>query len=177
MEKLTEIPLNGYQMVALNPDAKLYTYVQLYKFKTIDELFRDTDKVIILYLLQSKNQGHWCCLFKQSAEVRGFPCYNFFDPYGYITDHCIDILSKTKKSELHEQHKYLSWLLRDERCYYNNIRFQDKTSQTCGCHTTYRLHHQNSTSLEYAENEFLDKGINNPDDFVAEWCFNKLGIK
>jgi hypothetical protein len=172
---IVDIPLNGYQMQQLNPDAVIHTYTDLYKYKTVDELFRNTNKIIILYLIQSKNQGHWCCLFKQNSSIRGFPCYNFFDPYGIICDGQLDWLSKEKKDELNEQNKYLLELLKDVPCYYNYINFQNKHSQTCGDHTTYRLHNSNSTIEEYAD-FFLKNGINNPDDYVSEYCFKKLGL-
>ncbi len=167
---ITHIPLTGEQMMQLNPDAKIYTYIQIQDFDDIDDLFEDTDKIIILYLIKSKTYGHWCCLFKQP---RG---YNFFDPYGVICDGQLDFIPKEKRHELHEEHAYLSWLLRDSICYYNYICFQGKHSQTCGDHTTYRLHHSRMTIEEYTTKLFLDKGINNPDEVVAEYCFKKLGL-
>ncbi|MBS3925925.1 MAG: hypothetical protein KGZ34_04460 [Nitrosarchaeum sp.] len=169
---ITKIPLNGEQMQALNPDAKIFSYTDLQKYETIDDLFHDTDKIIILYLIKSKYYGHWCCLFKHTRN--GKMVYNFFDPYGIIVDGELDFIPKEKRNELNEQHKYLSWLLRDSPCYYNYICFQGKNSQTCGDHVTYRLHHCDTTIEEYAYAFFISKGINNPDILVAKYCFNKL---
>ncbi len=168
IKEMINTPLNGEQMQALNPDAKILTYIQLQDYKHIDDLFIDTDKIIILYLIRSKTFGHWCCLFKQK---RG---YNFFDPYGIIVDGQLNFVPKEKREELQEQHAYLAWLLRDSPCYYNYICFQGKHSQTCGDHTTYRLHNSKKTIEEYTNECFLDKGINNPDIVVAKYCFDKL---
>jgi len=169
INEMVNTPLNGAQMQILNPNAKIYTYDQLLNFKTIEDLFRDTNKVIILYLVKNPHFGHWCCLFKQP---RG---YNFFDPYGEMVDDELNYLTKQKRKELHEERKYLHYLLQDKTCYYNYICFQGKKSQTCGCHTSYRLQHSHLTIEEYAKQCFIDKGINNPDIIVAEHCFTELG--
>lgn len=170
---IINIPLNGEQMQALNPDAKIMTYIDIQEYENIDDLFGKHKKLIILYLIKSKNFGHWCCLFKHVRN--GQIVYNFFDPYGIIVDGQLDFVPKEKKHELCEEHSYLSWLLRNSPCYYNYICFQNKGSQTCGDHTTYRLHNAEKTIEEYAFDCFISKGINDPDMAVATYCFNKLG--
>lgn len=171
-EDIVNIPLNGEQIQFLNPDSKIVTYITLQQYKHIDDLFRDTDKVIILYLTESEYFGHWCCLFKHKRD--GKIVYNFFDPYGIITDGQLEFVADDKRKKLKEEHAYLSWLLRDSPCFYNYIVFQNKRTQTCGCHVTYRLHNSDLTIKDYTNKLFLEKGITNPDKFVAEYCFSKL---
>ena len=83
MTDLTKISLSGLDMRVLNPDAKVLKYTDLYDYHNVDELFNDTDKVILLYLTMNDHSGHWTCLFKNKEGI------NYFDSYGdYYTEKC-----------------------------------------------------------------------------------------
>jgi len=165
---ITEIPLSGYEMQILNPDSKIIVYTDLYKYDNINDLFKDTNKLIILYLVQSKTSGHWVCLFKNKDG------FNWFDSYGVDVDKERNFLTKSKQIELNEQYDYLSKLLKPYKVIYNNVRLQNKHTQTCGCHTTYRLHNYKMNLQDYVDNLFIKKNIKNPDLEVAKYCFKKL---
>ena len=141
-------PLNGIEMMKLNPTAKLITYDQLNKVYNIDDLFKDTDKIIILYLLRSRQEGHWVCLFKNKEG------YNFFDSYGHKPDYEIDCLTEIQRRDFHEKKHKLHQLLKNKDVVYNNIKLQGKASMVCGCYVSHRLNNSNLTEDEYI-NKFI----------------------
>lgn len=164
--------LTGEDMIRLNPDSKLITYDELNKVFNIDDLFRNTKKLIILYLLRSKNSGHWTCLFI-NEKTKG---YEYFDSYGRAEDEQLDRLSIMERIEYNEQQDRLRLLLKNKLVIYNNVVLQGPGTKTCGCHTTFRLHTTHKTLKEYID-FFLKNNIKDVDDYVASYClklFNKL---
>ena len=163
----THRSLSGKEMLKLNPDARLLKYTDLYKYDNIEDVFRDKKKVIILYLLQNDYCGHWVCLFLNHKGI------NYYDSYGVPYDYQLDILTPEKRKQLNEEKDYLSKLLEPYPVYYNEITYQGKGTETCGCFVTHRLHNYNLTDSEYLEG-FRQHNIKNPDKFVADYCFNKI---
>ena len=102
-------PLNFNEMQYLNPDAKIITYDQLNDIKDIRQLFRNTNKIIILYLLQSKNMGHYTTLFLNKDGL------NYFDSYGKPADYWLDILTKKQRAEYNEREDELEILLKNKK--------------------------------------------------------------
>lgn len=166
LPEITRIPLSGLDMMLLNPDAKLLKYPELYAYKTIDELFSDCDKIILLVLTITDSMGHWVALFKNKEGI------NYFDSYGVPPDYQFELLTKNKRKELNQIHNYLNQLLRNSNVIFNNITFQKPNTQTCGEHTTFRLHNYNATHTDYL-NFFINNNLE-PDIFVSNWCFDKL---
>jgi len=167
MKDNTHTSLSGQDMLTLNPDAKLMKYTDLYKYNNIEDVFGDKKKVIILYLLQNEYSGHWVCLFLNHKGL------NFYDSYGVPYDFQLDILTPTKRKQLNEEQDYLSKLLNDYPVYYNEIVYQGKGTETCGCFVTHRLHNYHLTDSQYFKS-LRKRGVTNPDKFVADYCFNKL---
>jgi hypothetical protein len=166
LPEITRIPLSGLDMMKLNPDAKLIKYPDLYKYKTIDELFADCDKVIILVLTISNSSGHWTALFKNKQGI------NYYDSYGVPPDYQFELLSKNKRKELNQPNDYLNYLLRNSKCIFNNITYQKPNTQTCGEHSSFRLNNSMLNDKQYLK--FFTKNNLEPDIFVSNWCFNKL---
>lgn len=163
-------PLSGYEMIALNPDATVLKYNQLYNFKTIDDLFKYSQKIIILF--ETKNNiGHWITIFKNEDGI------NFFDSYGLDLDEQQKFITKSKLKELNQQYKYLKKISKDIPIYYNNVIFQNKKVLTCGCHVSYRLYNSHMTLRQYVEKLFIEKQIKDPDLFVSSWCIDRLKNK
>ena len=106
MPKTTRIPLSGFQMKQLNPDARLMRYTDLYHYKTSKDLFKDTDKIVLLYLTTSNTSGHYVGLFKNKNGV-----INYFDSYGMPMDYHFELLSNKLRNELNEPVNYLQKLL------------------------------------------------------------------
>jgi hypothetical protein len=163
----THRSLSGQEMLKLNPDARLLKYTDLYKYNNIEDVFKDKKKIILLYLLQSEYSGHWVCLFLNKKGL------NFYDSYGVPYDYQLDILTPERRKQLNEEQDYLSKLLYDYPVYYNEICYQGKGTETCGCFVTHRLHNSHLTDSRYLES-LVKKGVTNPDKFVADYCFNKL---
>jgi len=166
LPEITRIPMSGLDMAKLNPDAKLLKYPDLYNYKTIDELFSDCNKIILLVLTINNMSGHWCSLFKNKQGI------HYFDSYGVPPDYQFELLSKNKRKELNQAQDYLNHLLRNSNVIFNNITYQKPNTQTCGEHTTFRLHNSNACDIEYL-NFFVNNNLE-PDIYVSNWCFSKL---
>jgi hypothetical protein len=160
-------PLNGFEMVFLNPHTRLLAYNDLNKIKNSVELFGDYNKVIILYLLQSKTMGHWVCLFKDNNNN-----INFFDSYGHSPDYEIDKLTKQERDELDEKRNTIQNLFnKNDVIIYSNRQLQGKGTDTCGCFVSHRLNYYNIPNKVYRHKFFNGK---NPDTIVANYCLKKL---
>jgi len=164
-ENLLKYPLSGEEMIRLNPGARLITYDKLNNIVDIEQVFKNSDKVIILYLLQSRNAGHWVSVFKNEQG------YNFFDSYGHVPDYEVDNLTVSQRQDFNEKRDILTKLFYNNNVYYNNHKFQQKGTMTCGCFVSHRLNNYLLTDDEYCDE--LEK-IKNPDLFVAEYCLRKL---
>jgi hypothetical protein len=119
------------------PDARIMTYKELSKHKSLDELLpKDTDYAIILYE-DSPNHGHWTALSKHNKMVE------FFDSYGGYPDSQQKWVSKTEREQLGEGKPFLSHLL-NECPYpvrYNHVHYQkaDPRIADCGRHCVNRI--------------------------------------
>lgn len=159
--------LNMYEMLLLNPDAEYIIYTELNKISDLEELFKNTNKIIILYLLQNEYSGHYVCLFKYKND------FQFFSSYGVEPDEELSVLTKKKRIELDEKQDRLKLLCGKYKVYYSLIRFQKAGTQTCGCFVTHRLSLSNLNDEEYFK-FYIKNKIKNPDLFVADYCLDKL---
>ena len=169
-ENMMFYPLSGLQMQLLNPTAKIITYDQLNDIKEIRDLFKDTDQIICLILIDSKYSGHWICLFKNQQG------YNFYDSYGMDIDNQLELLSPQQRKDLNEKENRLKKLFKNYLVIYNNVKMQDNTTETCGQHCTFRLHNKCLTAQQYVD-FFLTNNIKNPDYYVANYVFNLIQKK
>ena len=71
---------------------KIVAYYDLHKYNSIDELLYPYDKVVIMYSMTERNNGHWVCLFRNYDRKE----IEFFDSYGIIID---DQLSYSKSEK------------------------------------------------------------------------------
>lgn len=171
-QNMLNYPLSSDEMVTLNPDAKLIIYTDLNKCFDIEDMFKDTDKLIILYLLQSKTSGHWVCLFKSPVPGdHGKMYFNFFDSYGVPEDEQLDRLTHRQRVEFNERQDRLRLLLRKHLVIYNNVCLQGPHTDTCGMFVTNRLHHSDLTAEQYVQ-MLLNKDVKDPDKYVAEYVLD-----
>ena len=168
---LLKYSLNGEEIGYLNPDANIILYTQLNTLNDIDEIFKNSDKVIILYLLQSKRSGHWVTIFKNRKKK----IIEFFSSYGVPPDAELDLLTKEQRKELNQKTNKLKQLCDKYRgiVFYNNICYQKPNTTTCGCWVTHRLLLSHLDDYEYL-NFFIKNDIKNADLFVAEYCYKRL---
>jgi len=162
----TKYALNGLEIKLLNPDAKILKYPDLYKYDSVEEIFGDKRKVIILYLMINDSVGHWTTLFLNQDGI------NFFDPYGVPPDFEFELLSKRKRTQLDQEQDYLLQMLSPHKVIFNNITYQEQGTMTCGCFVSHRLNHSHLNDPQYFS-IFADSN-KRPDNLVADWCFSKL---
>jgi len=166
-KELLKYSLTGQDMIKLNKDTLLMVYTDLYKFDDLKVLFDSYDKIIILYLLQSKNSGHWICLFKNKEG------YNLFDSFGAPADFILDLLTKKQRNELNQKTDYLYKLCKKYDIKHNKIIYQNKNTNVCGCFVSHRLHNYHLNNFEYL-NIYIKNNIKNADLFVAKYCHKLL---
>jgi hypothetical protein len=120
--------------VYMDNRVKIVAYYDLHKYNSIDELLYPYDKVVIMYSMTERNNGHWVCLFRNYDRKE----IEFFDSYGIIID---DQLSYSKSEKFnadnHQDHFYLTKLLAKEDKYtiiYNEVLLQEFNPEitTCG---------------------------------------------
>jgi hypothetical protein len=148
----------------LNPDAKVMSYPELNKIKDAKELFKDYRKIIILYLIQAKNKGHYVCLWVDlDNNIR------FFDSAGFHMDDELDMLPKEKRIEYNQRVNQLEKLLKPYNVTYNDIQMQDEDYTTCGFWVTHRLKYDYLNEKEYLR--FFD-GVKNKDEYIIKEILN-----
>ena len=117
------------------PDAKILTYKELSKIKTIEQLLpKHKSYFVLLYPVTSETNGHWVCLTRYDKTIE------YFDSYGEIPDSPF----KWPTSNYKDNPRYLSELLKKTKLHivYNSIDFQSKRDEmisTCGAYVVFRI--------------------------------------
>lgn len=158
------------------PGTIVINYPELYKYKSIEQLFAHGPKVIILYLTDRDDvnrmfSGHWVALTKYGNHV------THFDSYGLLPDSEIKFnKTASKRKRLNQNINYLTRLLYNYAkkggvVEYNEYRFQKHGSSinTCGRHSALRARFY-KTPLEDYQKAFINarkKGAN-LDDLVTQ---------
>jgi hypothetical protein len=77
MGELRDYPLSDSDIrKILGSDISIVTYPELNNVKSINQIFDKKGRCILLFLTQSENAGHWCCLLNKADGI------HFFDSYG-----------------------------------------------------------------------------------------------
>jgi hypothetical protein len=153
-------------------DIKIYTYPQLQNISTLDDLFDNQGRCVILYLTENERTGHWVCLFKERRK-NGDTVINYFDPFGYALDGPLRWIDEQQRLNLHQSMSYLKDILKrgGAKVYYNTIKYQDKDDDvaTCGRHVATRLLYKNKSPAHYYKmlEKIKDENGLNPDEFVT----------
>ena len=145
----------------LNHQIKIIKYPQLKKYKTIDELLRPYNQVIILYETK-KNIGHWVLLYLHKGIL------NFFDSYGFMYPndelHLID--ERFKKINDMSPIYLFNLLFQKYDVDQNAVQYQrfGKNINTCGYWCIARIY------LKNLSNDYFKKIFYNKDDnFVVRF--------
>jgi hypothetical protein len=158
--------LNTKEIQELNPDAKIWVYPELNNIKDVKQLFQGYRKVIILYLIQAINKGHWVCLFLDKNNN-----FHFFDSAGFNIDFEMDSLTPKERKLYNENNDNLKRLLSKYKVNYNRVQVQNEKYSTCGFFVSHRLKYSNLNEKEYLK---LFKNVQNPDLYVIK---NLLNLK
>jgi len=167
MAQMLTYSMTDHDMRNCNPDAGLIMYTALNNCRDIMEYFpAGKNKLIILYLLQSKTSGHWTTMFRNSDGT-----FHFFDSYGLPEDAQLDYLSDAQRRELNEKSDRLAYLVRNMVVIHNPICYQSKYTETCGMFVTHRLHNRNMSEKTYYRimREYCNRCQCSPDEVVARY--------
>jgi hypothetical protein len=174
MPEIESYALSESDIQQMIPTLKIVPYPDLLKATKIDDVLDQKGRLMLLYLTENQNTGHWVCLLK----YRGTNIIEYFDPYGgYKPDGESKWLTPQKLKELGQASKRLTQLL-DESSYEvksNAFPFQkDKMNMnTCGRHCTTRLYFKHLRLPEYIK---LVESTGLPaDKFVSAFTYNLIG--
>lgn len=174
MPEIESYSLSESDIQKMIPTLKIVPYPELLKASKIDDVLDHKGRLMLLYLTENQNTGHWVCLL----NYRGTKIIEYFDPYGnYKPDGESTWLTPKKLKEFGQASKRLTQLL-DESNYEvksNAYPFQsDKLNMnTCGRHCTTRLYFKHLTLPEYIQ---LVESTGLPaDEFVSAFTYNLIG--
>lgn len=95
-------------MNVLGEEVPVISSSDLYKVKSIDELFKDSNKVLLLYQTSNNGRqriGHWTGLLRNKDGI------SFYDPYGTWPDDQYNNIPYKYRKETNQTKKFLSRLL------------------------------------------------------------------
>jgi len=170
-------PLSGDEIMDADPSIHVLTYGQLAHYKSIDQLLKKFEKIVLLYF-NKEDFGHWVALFKNKQGI------NFFDSYGTMPDknqvQDVDINVMKKYGQMHP---LLVDMLLDSThpIRYNDVQYQaygkrdGKIINTCGQHCVVRLINSDMSEKEYLDYIIMNMIKNNmSSDATAVTIFNSL---
>ena len=135
--ELIKLPLSDEQVsILLNGDVTIIRYRDLYNYKTVNQLFNESNNVIILYETSSR-VGHWIAIINNDNYVE------FFDSYGYKPDHEKEMIQSDFLKSSGQINNYVIHLLRgtNKKVIYNEKQLQQSNNNvsTCGRHCIVRI--------------------------------------
>jgi hypothetical protein len=105
LDKKAQKALSDREVLRIAGDGtKLVTYSKFKKAKSIDDVFGNSNKLIILVELEDSS-GHWICLLKYPKY------YELYDSYSYKPDNQLKFVPINNRKSLGEECPYLSKLL------------------------------------------------------------------
>jgi hypothetical protein len=173
-EDIKSYPLSDSDMKKVIPTLRVISYPDLLKANSLDQVLDEKGRLMLLYLTENENTGHWVCLLKR----RGTNTIEFFDPYGnYGPDGESKWLTPDELEEFGQDTKHLSKLVRNSpyKLVINKTKFQKDRADnnTCGRHCLTRLYMKHLSLPDYTK---LVKSTGlTPDDFVSGFTFNLIG--
>lgn len=137
IKQIEKIPMGDDDIREVLPDAKIITYPQLKKYKSITQLLKKPKDYVFILYLDSPNSGHWVGLLRYDDKIE------VFDSYGKKIDNPLKWTSLEEELSLGIDDKYLTNLLDNSSLpvFYNNVDYQSQSStiQTCGRHALNRI--------------------------------------
>ena len=156
-------------MRIMRNQCKIYTYNELSRIKSLDQLFGPYNCVFILYETR-KNYGHWCVLTRDHNRI------TFFDSYGIFPDMELKWTPQAFRRRNNMILPHLTSLLYHDKSgreiHYNNHRLQrmNKKIATCGrwCAVFALMH--SFCPVELFADHFLHY-TNNPDKHITDLTY------
>ena len=174
MPQIESYSLSETDIQKMIPTLKIIPYPDLLKAQKIDDVLDEKGRLMLLYLTENQNTGHWVTLLK----YRNSNIIEYFDPYGnYRPDGESKWLTPQKLKELGQATKKLTQLLNESpyEIKSNAFPFQkDKMNMnTCGRHCTTRLYFKHLRLPEYIK--LVESTGLPPDTFVSAFTYNLIG--
>lgn len=138
---IKKYPLGDDDIKFYLPDAKIITYSDLKKYKSIDELLPNNKSYAIILYEYEKNKGHWTCIMKYCDTIE------FFDSLADCgaPDSELKWNSAETNKKLGYNKPYLTNLLKKSNydVIYNKLKLQKENKKdiinTCGRHCVFRI--------------------------------------
>lgn len=130
-------------------DTRILPYDEIHQYKTLDELFGNKKRLVILYISSvngGSTSGHWTLLTR--VKRNGKNIVEFQDSYGSMPDEALKHIPKSIKIRTNQNKNYLTKLLYDyslipgNEIHYNQLKMQKMGSNisTCGRHLLNRAY-------------------------------------
>jgi len=156
----------------LDPPTRILTYPELAECSTVDDMFDELGRCIILYLTNGPTSGHWVCMWRKGNRI------NYFDSYGDAPDVPREVVGGAYGQE----EPYLMNLLQNSGCqvYYNTHPYQSNRADvaSCGRHCVARLICKDMSDKKYYQ--LIKRSGQSPDTFVTNLTgefLKRYGIK
>lgn len=116
-------------------DCKIITYDKIKQYSSIEQLFGNLNKVVLLYVNETEGNdiiGHWCLLLRKKNLIE------FWDSFGKSPDAHLKSLPSGIKIMFNQNYNYLLKLLYDfsikknHEVHYNEFKMQNNNTNTCG---------------------------------------------
>jgi hypothetical protein len=146
-------------------DVDIIRYENLSSFNKIDELFKNSENIVLLYQTK-ENEGHWVCMWRTKKKIF------FFDSYGGTPDSQL----KYAKYNHNRLHSYLLKLMYDSSYLidYNDYELQGNYPiSTCGRWCVERLKNKGLSTKAFG-NTFFD--ISEKTGFSPDYIVTILNI-
>lgn len=166
-KKVADYELSEDDIRKLLGNVRILTYPDLAK-ETLESLLPTDGIVPILFLTESKNEGHWTSLSRKGGVIE------YFDSYGIKPDGERVWLDKKNQIELGEIRPLIHDLLQGHNgpVEYNKKKLQVGPVSTCGRHVVVRGWNLNLPISTYSR-KLAETG--HPDLVVCEETFKRLG--
>ena len=174
LNKIQSYSLSESDIQRMIPSLKIVAYTDLLNANSIDDVLDEKGRLMLLYLTEDLNTGHWVCLL----NYRDSNIIEYFDPYGnYKPDEEGKWLTPEKLKEFGQSTKKLTKLLKESKYKVLSNAFPFQTDQmnmnTCGRHCTTRLYFKHLRLPEYIK--LVESTGLHPDEFVSGFTFNLIG--
>ena len=171
LKKAKAYALSDADITAILGPTSIFPYPKLEEVSSIDDVFDDHGRAIILFPNVNPTTGHWCCMIRRPKRIE------FFDSYGDGPDDGQrDGLTRSRLEALDMDQPLLTELMRQSGLpvYYNKHQFQsDRTDvATCGRHCVVRLLYAPYSLQKYKS--IIDKSGLSADDFVTGVVYDKI---
>ena len=171
IEEIKEYPLSNSDIERVLGGTNIYAYPELSRFTSLDEALDNHGRMVLLYLTEDENTGHWVCVWRDGKTVR------YFDPYGNPPEYPKRWMSPRRNAQLGQSNNDLMRLFKGtgNPVFYNTHPYQREGDDinTCGRHVIARLLLKDVDDKQYYD--LVKDSDVNPDDFVSVSTYFLLG--